>query len=190
MSFDDQITAAKAVVRSQDVQVLLDIDLADERDRLIEAISEASEDGRLTRKSKAGELREQLEGLQGKIADAAVTLRFRRLPGRVWGEIASAHKPREGYELDVAYGYNIDAVCVNAILYRRNETGPAYAFRVEDGVEVELTEDQWFDLFDAVSGGEFRDICIAVLTLNVIGPRQMREAAVKASGATARSAKK
>jgi hypothetical protein len=194
MTFLDRLKA-QDIARTEDVQILLDAELAEQRDALLAKLEQDDGDERLARKSKAAKVREQLDELERAAADALVTLRFRRLPGRLWGELAMKFPPRPEVALDRLYGYNVDGLCMAAAMYRRpakegGEPGPAYAFRIEDGAEVPLTNEEWFTLFDVVSGSDFRAICDVVWLLNDYGPAEKREAAVKASGATARSDKK
>jgi hypothetical protein len=195
LSFLDQLKA-QDVARTAEVQILLDADIAEERDALLAQFETADDDVRLSRKSPAEKIAEQIRALEESAQDALVTFRFRRLPGRIWGELALRFPPRPEVALDKLYGYNIDALCMAAAAYRRppekdgGEPGPAYAWRIEDGVEVSMSTEEWMTLFDVIAGSDFRAIADAIWTLNEYGPAQQREAAVKASGATARSAKK
>jgi hypothetical protein len=187
---------AQDIARTDDVQILLDAELAEQRDALLAKLEEDDGDERLARSSKTKKIRVELKMLELQAADALVTLRFRRLPGRVWGELADRFPPRAQVPIDRQFGYNLDGLCMAAAMYRREpdepggEPGPAYGFRLEDGTEVPLSTEEWHELFDRVSGSDYRAIRDTVWLLNDFGPRQQREAAVKVSGATARSDKK
>lgn len=195
MSFDDRLAAAKAKPRPHaDVPVCLDNDAVDERDRLIAALGAATEqdaaDQRLAGPSDvhAAPIRAALEAMQEAMRDAVVTLRFVQLHGHDWAALTTKNRAREGVELDRAYGYNIDAVVRAAAKFEDpDKPGVRYAFRLEDGQPIPLTDAQIDDLWDTLSGAEVSNIRDAIFGMNEHLPNMRIEALVKGFGAATRS---
>ena len=99
------------------------------------------------------------------------------------------HPARPGVELDLGYGYNIDAVVHAAAKFedKQNNPGVRYVFRLEDGAPVALTDQQIDDLWVALSGHEVSEIRDAIFALNDYLPQIRLEALVKGFGAATRS---
>lgn len=194
-SFDERLAAAKAKPRPHaDVTVCLDQDAADERDRLVEALGEATAkdeaDKRLAGPSdvNARPIQEALDALQATMRDSLVTLRFVQLHGYDWAELTTKHPARRGVELDMAYGYNLDAVVRAAAKFEDpKRPGKRYALRLEGDDWVALTDKQIDDLWETLTGSEVSNIRDAVWGLNDFLPNQRIEALVKGFGAATRS---
>lgn len=182
-TFAEKLAAAHRARPTKDVQIILDADLAAERDGLLAEL-EASEgqELRLGEVDPSDDLKRRLESLTVAASDALVTLRFTRMPGREWSELTSKNPVRPDVAIDRHYGYNYDMVCELA--------AAKSGVRVEDGDEIPLSGDEWEALFSALSGNEVGEIRDAVWALNEWEPQQRIQALVKASGAATRSASK
>jgi hypothetical protein len=197
--FDARLASAKAKPRPhRDVTIILDQDAAAEREQLIEALGNAEKldkgDTRLgaANDTHAAPIRTALEALSATLRDSMATLRFVRLPGEKWSELTTQHIARKGVEMDLYYGYNIDAVIRAAAAYQHPETQEQFAFRVErdaDGAEVlaPIAAAQWPVLFDRLTGSEVSEIRDAIFGLNDYEPSSRIEALVKDFGAATRS---
>jgi hypothetical protein len=181
--FSEKLAKARANVPTKDVTVVLDGD-TNERDRLEAELEAADDDTRLASKSPADEIRERLAELEA--TGSVETLRFTRLPGKDWSVLTSLHPVRPDVMIDRHYGYNFDAVCEAAARFR-DKSGRAYGARLEDGIPVELTNHEWSELFDVLSGSDIGKIRDAIWALNEYEPEQRRQALVKGSGAATRS---
>lgn len=192
-NFDERLAAAASKPRPHaDVSVCLDQDAAEERDRLVAAIATAkqedAEDMRLTAPDvHAAPVQAALEALSDTLRDSIVTLRFVQLPGDKWAALTAMHRARPESELDMAFGYNLDGVVRAAAQYTNPDTGERYAFRLEDGEAVSLTDEQIATLWPTLAGSEVSAIRDAVWGLNDFGPSQRIEALVKGFGAATRS---
>ena len=83
---------------------------------------------------------------------------------------------------------NIDAVVHAAAKYEDPQNpGVRYAFRLDDGAPVPLTNQQVDDLWVALSGHEVSEIRDAIFALNDYLPQVRLEALVKGFGAATRS---
>lgn len=147
-----------------------------------------------------GELREKIDARVAErdalLADAAITLRFFKLPGQDWARITSTSEARPGVTMDSLYGYNYHAVAKVAAAYvdEEKDGGRRYGARViEEPAEGDaggtterlehLEPEQWEDLWNLLSGGEFDRIALQIFDLNDYTPRRRAEAARKASRA-------
>lgn len=189
-TFEEKIEAARSRRSFQDVPVLLDEDLALERERLTEALKTADRDSRLGSPSEADEIRAQLAVIDEEAADAVDVLRFTRLPGRAWAELTAKFPARGDVAVDVHYGYNFAQVCEAAAKYRNPRTHEAYAHRMNGDTPVELVDDQWDVIFDSLTGGEVAKVYDAIWEQNEYKAAERIQELVKASGAATRSASK
>jgi hypothetical protein len=182
-TFTEKLAAAKESRPTKDVHVVLDAELAAEREKIVAEIEAAKKntDDRLAAKSPVDVLTEKLEALNDAAEESLVTFRFTRLPGREWSALTSKNPVRIDVPIDRRYGYNFDAVCEAAAV--------ASGVRVDGDDQIPLTLDEWTDLFDALSGNEFGLIRDAVWSLNEWEPQQRVGELVKAFGAAARSEK-
>jgi len=189
MSFSEKLAAAKAAPRKfEDVDVLLDTELAEARSALQEALDDHKRrtegDQRLTAvDAEAAEIQKQLDELIEKSRESIVTLRFYRLPGDAWANIQSHCPARLGVPMEsdptFGYGYNMQQATKLAAPYVDGR-GQIYAGRVEGDEVVPLqyrakTADdpgvnEWDDLFSVISGAEQARIESTVYYLNVAEP--------------------
>ena len=191
-SFQDKLKAARKARPTRDVQVVLDGEIAVERDRLLAELEVNDPDERLGAGVDKEAVRERLDELAVVAQDAMITLRFTRLPGDKWAEITSRYPVRPDVPIDRHYGYNFDAVCTAA--------ARVSGVRVEDDAEVPLVVreatddspaiDEWAELFDVLAGADVAAIRDAVWSLNEYEPQQRLNALVKGSGAATRSVTK
>lgn len=182
-SISEKLAKARANVPTRDVTVVLDGD-TEERDRLEKELETADDEARLGARTPADEIREQLDALEAPAS--AETLRFTRLPGKDWAILTSLHPVRVNVAIDRHYGYNFDAVCEAAARYR-DKSGRNYGAMLEDGIATELTDDEWTELFEVLSGNDIGKVRDAIWALNEYEPEQRRQALVKGSGAATRS---
>jgi hypothetical protein len=112
--------------------------------------------------------------------------RFRQMDGMAWAAETDRHPPRPNVAVDAAYGYNIRSLTKGA--------APQCGVLVVDGEERKLRVDppvkpkrgekvtkrvdQWEQVFQALSGHDFKRITDAIWSLNEYLP----EKAVKAAG--------
>jgi hypothetical protein len=183
-SFSESLAAAKAAPRKfEDVTVSLDEEFATRRAELSEQLdaARANSDQRLAAKSPADLIQEQIDELLGLAADSLVTLRFYRMGGDAWSDIAArAGAPRDGAGVDGFVGFNVQAAAKLA--------APFSGVRLDGDEEVKLivaprtddepAVDEWADLWVTLSGTEVDQIEAAILIVNVIGP-QTRVAELK-----------
>lgn len=187
-TFAEKLAAKKAAPESTaDVQLLFADGLAAKRDELQAVIDAPAEDERLGVVSNADNAREALRELMATAGDALETIRFIRLPGGKWSEITSAHPPRPGAAIDHVRQYNFDAVPIAAAQYVDEETGKAYAGRVDGDEVVPISAEEWADILSTASGFEIKQIRDTVWGLNEYLPEVTIGALGKAFGATARS---
>jgi hypothetical protein len=189
MNFKEQLAAARAARPFKDVVVVLDGAVSAERERLEKELETAAADTRLASLSPADEIQKQLDELEERSADSLLTIRLTRLPGRDWSNLTSKCPVRPDVPIDRHYGYNYDAACEAAARYR-DTSNVAYGARLEDGEPVDISDDEWGDLFDVLSGSDIGKIRDAVWSLNEYEPEQRLNALVKGSGAASRSVSK
>lgn len=108
-----------------------------------------------------------------------VTLRFTELDGLTWAGITDRHPPRIDVPVDLQYGYDVTGVVADA--------SQACGVLVEDGEEIEITEDQWRDLWEQISGNDAALIRDAIWGLNVYYPNVRVEALKKVRRESAKS---
>lgn len=81
-----------------------------------------------------------------------------------WANITAKHPPRADVNIDLRYGYNYNAVVPDVAKL----TG-----RVVDGDEkLELSADEWDDLFSVITGSELNSVANAIWALNEWDPEQ------------------
>lgn len=168
-NFSERLIAAKEAPRpTKDVVICLDSDVSERRAELRAQLEKAraNPDARLSAKSDAEEIQEQLDELMELTSDALVTLRFTRMSGAEWAEITARCPVRLDAAIDRQYGYNMHAVCKLA--------APMSGGRLEGETVVPLIVDdkvnEWTDLFNAISGHEFGIIVDAIYELNEYAP--------------------
>ncbi len=190
-TLDEKLDASLAARPFKDVQVVLDGQIAQQRESLLNELAEAQAADETDPRMgvvRTADVQERLDALADVVADALITLRFTRMPGDVWAEVTSANPIRVDVPLDRHYGYNVDAVCIAAARHRDGTN--VYGVMLEDGEPVELTDDQWTKMFHALSGNEVASIRDAIWSLNEFDPQQRINILVKGSGAATRSANK
>ncbi|MGZ0069264.1 hypothetical protein [Microbacterium arborescens] len=192
-TFSQRLAAAKAAPRPhRDVHVLLDTGLAERRDALLEQLADAEErdasNMRLAAKNDehSAPIRAELDEIAQAAASAVETIRITRIPGDQWAEIVSRHPARIDVPLDTHYGYNYDAVCNAAAVYR-DEDDTAYVHRFEGDELIPLERGEWFDLISVVSGNEATELRDAVWSLNEYEPSKAIDLLVKSFGVATRS---
>lgn len=101
------------------------------------------------------------------------TFRFTRMDGVEWASLTDLFPARPGVMLDMRYGYNLRPLTLAAAA----RSGQ----RVDGDQIVDLTEDQWRNLFKALPGASIQRFSDAIFLLNEHGPAQEVEQAKKAS---------
>jgi hypothetical protein len=115
------------------------------------------------------------EDVQVLLGDELVTLRFTELKGMEWAEVTARSPARADATIDRRYGYNVHGAAAIA--------APKSGKRVDGDELVPLSESEWRDLFDVLSGPDFAAIADAMFLLHEIGPSGRLAAAKKASTA-------
>lgn len=192
-TFSERLAAAKAQPRPiKDVRVLLDTGLSQQRDELLEQLADAevldAEDMRLgsTNDEHAAPIRAALDEIAQRAASIVETVRFTRIPGDDWADIVSRNPARVDVPLDRHYGYNYDAVC-NAAAVFRGDNDEAYTHIVDGDELVPVEKSQWFDLIATVAGSDATELRDAIWSLNEYDPAKALDLLVKSSGAATRS---
>lgn len=149
----------KATFRFKDVDVCLDGELSVERDRLHVELGEAVDVPRVTMgPSPVVAVQERIDALEDRMRADMVTLRFRALSFDRWNGIIALRPPREGVAIDSRKGYDIVGV---------TKAAAEASGWVVDGDKTEpVPADEWADLWDKLSGGDFDRIWGAVTRLN------------------------
>lgn len=149
----------KATFRYEDVTVSLDGELGVERDELYKELeaAAASTDFRLGQVPGV-EVKARIDALEERMRDALVTFRFRTLAFEAWNAVCAKHPPREGVSIDGRKGYNIVAAT--------KEAAELSGWVYDDGRTEPVTADEWADLWQNLSGGDFDRIWGAITRLN------------------------
>lgn len=149
----------KASFRYEDVDVCLDGDLSVERDRLLRELGDAADVPRTTMgPHPTAEIQAKIDVLEAAMRDDVVTLRFRALSFDRWNGIIALRAPREGVAVDARKGYDIVGVTKAA--------AEASGWLVDGDATESISSDEWADLWDKLSGGDFDRIWGAVTRLN------------------------
>lgn len=150
-----------ASFRYEDVDICLNGELANRRDALydeLEAAAAGPADVRLGQKLATTEVQERIDALESEMRDEIVTLRFRTLTFEKWNLIIAKYPPRDGVVLDARKGYDVVAVTKRA--------AEASGWSVDDGKTETITEDEWKELWENLSGGDFDRIWGVITRLN------------------------
>lgn len=149
----------KATFRYEDVLISLDGELGVERDALYQELKEvASQPVRTMGPLPTAEVQERIDALEDRMREDLVTLRFRTLSTNKWNTLIALNPPRDGVALDARKGYNIVAVTKAA--------AEASGWVYDDGKTEPVTVDEWSDLWENLSGGDFDRIWGAITRLN------------------------
>lgn len=149
----------KATFRFEDVDVCLDGEAGVERDRLYKELGEAADVPRATMGPPATvEVQSRIDALEETMREDLVTLRFRTLSFERWNAIIALEPPREGVAIDARKGYNIVTVTKRA--------AEASGWSVDGDKTESIPADEWADLWDNLSGGDFDRVWGAVTRLN------------------------
>lgn len=149
----------KATFRYEDVDVSLDGELSVQRDQLFKELGEAVDAPRVTMGPPATvAVQERIDALEATMREDMVTLRFRALSFDRWNAIIALRPPRQGVAIDARKGYDIVGVTKAA--------AEASGWVVDDGKTEPITADEWTDLWDKLSGGDFDRVWGAVTRLN------------------------
>jgi hypothetical protein len=169
-SFAERLAAAKAAPRpTRDVEVILDAGLGEKidalADELIATRAEEAADDRLGQTfARTAAVQEKLEAAKAEARDSIVTLRFTRMPAAQWADVISRCPVRLESDIDKQYGFDADKAAVIG--------APLCGVRLEGDDEVEVSDDEWRDLFATITGYEVACIADAIFALNFWGPAQ------------------
>jgi len=149
----------KATFRFEDVDVCLDGEASVERDQLYKELGEAANAPRLTMgPPPIAEVQSRIDALEDTMRESLVTFRFRALSFDRWNAIIALRPPREGVAVDARKGYDI----VGATRAAAEASG-----WVVDGDSTEsIPADEWADLWEKLSGGDFDRVWQAITRLN------------------------
>lgn len=149
----------KATFRFEDVLISLDGELGVERDHLYEELEAAVRNTDMRLGHVPGvEVKARLDALEDRMREHLVTLRFRALSFDVWNAIIAKCPPRDGVALDGRKGYNVVAATKAA--------AEASGWVYDEGRTEPVTEDEWADLWENLSGGDFDRIWGVLTRLN------------------------
>ncbi|RLP76333.1 hypothetical protein D9V32_05540 [Mycetocola tolaasinivorans] len=181
MSKIDDSLAEDFVPEFEDVSVILNTDLAKERDRLQAALIAAKSvtDLRLGQADPVAEAQAELDSLADKVAEHQHIIRVRALEGFEWTLITDRHPARKGVALDQHYGYNLTSATAAALI----QAGSI----IEDDAEVEITPERWARITPRLSGWDAQKLVDVVFRLHVYDAQQREDALEKHFGATASS---
>lgn len=97
-----------------------------------------------------------------KLNKTLYTFRFFRMDAEAWLAACDMYPARLGVEMDMRFGYNLRGLTPVVA----SQTGK----RLEGDTLVDLTPDQWSNLFRTLAGGVVGKIGDALFHLNEIGP--------------------
>lgn len=144
----------KASFRFEDVEICLDGELGVQRDALLKELGAAA-NGSF---KDVAAVQARIDALEATMRDELVTLRLRALSFDRWNGIIALRPPREGVALDSRKGYDIVGV---------TKAAAEASGWVVDGDKTEpIPADEWADLWENLSGGDFDRIWGAVTRLN------------------------
>lgn len=180
-----KLAAAKARPRKFiDVDVLLDVGVADARDELQRELDEAlaadALDPRLSGPNPAiAKLQKAIAKVLENAADSIATIRVHALPGDVWADIEARSPIRPGAPGDARFGYNTQSAAMKALPLCAGwlvdgEVIPLIVTPAEPGeghASEDPAVDEWADLFATISGTEAATLESAVWELNVANPQ-------------------
>lgn len=151
--------------RTATVTVCLDSTVSDERDKLMAALAEANKKKakageRLTQKSEATKLREQIAELEDREREHMHALQFTKLEGLAWAELTAQYTARDNSAFDQDLGYNHHAAAIHAAKLNGVE--------LIDGETRAIDDDDWATILEVASGWDVENIVTAVLRLNVM----------------------
>lgn len=149
----------KATFRYEDVTISLDGELGVERDALYKELGEvAQQPVHQMGPGPVVEVQKRIDALEDRMREDLVTLRFRAISTDRWNGIIALNPPRDNVPLDARKGYNIISTTKAAA-----EAGGW----VVDGDKTEpVPADEWADLWDNLSGGDFDRIWGTITRLN------------------------
>lgn len=110
-----------------------------------------------------------------KLNNTLHTFRFTRMDPSEWVNACDMCPARPGVKFDMSFGYNLRLLAPLAAA----QSGK----RLEDGVPVAMTPEEWSQLFKALPGGVVGKLADALFTLNEFDPMQEIAEAKKASEA-------
>lgn len=149
----------KATFRFEDIDVCLDGEASVERDRLYKELAAAADAPRVTMgPPPTVEVQSRIDALEDSMRESLVTLRFRALSFDRWNGIIALRPPREGVGVDARKGYDIVGVTKAA--------AEASGWVVNGDATESVSADEWADLWENLSGGDFDRIWGAVTRLN------------------------
>lgn len=141
MSLSEKLAGKKFPHR--DLTICLDADLLLEREQL-----KSRNDDRLTGKSSA------VKALEKRIADASVTIRVNGMPFAKYQALMARHPGRKGKQEPF-----------NPVTFFPAVAGEKAEY-LEDGEWVPIGADEWKNLTDALTDGEFDRIAQAAMDVN------------------------
>jgi hypothetical protein len=149
----------KASFRFEDVDVCLDGEAGVERDRLYREFGDAANAPRETMApAPTVEIQARIDALEDSMREDLVTLRFRALSFDRWNAIIALRPPREGVAVDGRKGYDTVGVTKAA--------AEAGGWVVNGDSTESIPADEWADLWEKLSGGDFDRIWGAITRLN------------------------
>lgn len=116
-------------------------------------------DARLVDSSRA--LAKTVADLEDQMRAASVEFLVRGMKRGDWSELVAKHSPRDGNTLDKSYGFNVEALMVEAI--------PASLVGVENSKGEDLPFDaakEWDPLADDMTESQYEEFVLAVLKVN------------------------
>jgi|GEM_PF-3408531 hypothetical protein len=149
----------KATFRYEDVTISLNGELSVKRDQLYKDLGEAANAPRETMAPPAtAAVQAEIDALEDSMREDLVTLRFRALSFDRWNGIIALRPPREGVAVDARKGYDIVGVTKAA--------AEASGWVVNGEATESIPADEWADLWENLSGGDFDRIWGVVTRLN------------------------
>jgi hypothetical protein len=151
-----QIKRARKVVDFYpDQAVALEVEAAQK------ALAEA-EAAKKTMNSKATtEAAKHLEAVKASASESVLEIELEARPRKRWAEIEEAHPEREGDKVDDAFSINWDTFLAEVL----PESVVAVRYR-ETGEPVEVAPEEWVEVLDEISDGQYQTLATALLRLN------------------------
>lgn len=114
-------------------------------------------DGRVS-KSPAKALDEQIKAVDERLRDSLLTVEVEALPAPKWSQIKRDCPPDAKDGLQRSAGFNVDVAVQKALV--------AASWVVSGDEREPLSQADWSRLHEALSGGDWERVVMAVLSLN------------------------
>lgn len=158
-SIKEQLKAAKLPEHTITVclrgDLVAEIEDLDDQLRRAREQEQATGSKRMANKSASLDLANRIEALRTEMAEAEITFRLRALPKDRWRDLKLAHPPNEDDQQDQRLGVDLYGLAPQVL--------------PQVTVEPEMDADDWRQLEQVVSSGDWNRLAIAAVMLHEMG---------------------